>query len=74
MHGLVRTEDLGGPLPDGRRRCTTVDLDPTRRCSRELVARVGPDEIYNLGGLSSVARSWEEPGSPPGSTALAALT
>jgi GDPmannose 4,6-dehydratase len=27
-----------------------------------LVAAVGPDEVYNLGGISSVARSWQEPG------------
>ena len=26
-----------------------------------LVARVGPSEIYNLGGLTSVALSWQEP-------------
>jgi GDPmannose 4,6-dehydratase len=28
---------------------------------RALVARVGPREIYNLGGVSSVATSWREP-------------
>jgi GDPmannose 4,6-dehydratase len=28
---------------------------------RHLVAELSPDEIYNLGGISSVALSWQEP-------------
>jgi GDPmannose 4,6-dehydratase len=33
------------------------DLEATRA----LVTEVAPDEIYNLAGMSSVARSWDEP-------------
>ena len=36
----------------------TLDTTPAPRA---LVADVGPDELYNLGGVSSVARSWEDP-------------
>lgn len=28
---------------------------------RSLLVRIGPDEIYNLAAVSSVARSWQEP-------------
>ena len=34
-----------------------TDLDATRA----TVLEVAPDEVYNLAGLSSVARSWDEP-------------
>ncbi|HEX5089566.1 MAG TPA: GDP-mannose 4,6-dehydratase [Nocardioides sp.] len=35
-----------------------ADLDATRAS----ILEVAPDEVYNLAGLSSVARSWDEPG------------
>ncbi|WP_127781670.1 GDP-mannose 4,6-dehydratase [Rhodococcus sp. X156] len=37
-----------------------VDLRDAAGLSR-LVAETAPDEIYNLAGMSSVARSWQEP-------------
>lgn len=63
VHGLVHSEDLaaadfraghpaailhGGDL---------AESDVLRR----LVAEVEPDELYNLGGISSVAFSWDQP-------------
>ena len=38
-----------------------VDLDSAPDLLAGLVDRVGPDELYHLGGLSSVARSWDDP-------------
>ena len=63
VHALVRGEE-----PDGRPpravpagvHVHTVDLldgDPLQR----VVADVEPTELYNLGGLSSVALSWQQP-------------
>jgi GDPmannose 4,6-dehydratase len=63
IHALVRGEPSGpgetalpvevhqhiGDLADGRR-------------LEAVVADVAPEEIYNLGGISSVALSWREPG------------
>ena len=60
VHGLVRREDLDGPLPEGVV-VHEVDLDTEPADLAALVDRVGPDELYNLGGISSVARSWEDP-------------
>jgi len=37
--------------------CDLNDVDAVAR----LIAQVAPDEIYNLAGISSVARSWAEP-------------
>ena len=46
-----------------RERIVAHQLDTTDRdAMRDLLARLRPDEIYNLAGLSSVARSFEEPG------------
>jgi GDPmannose 4,6-dehydratase len=60
VHGLVRREDLGGPSPDGLV-VHEVDLDTDAERLVALVDHVGPDELYNLGGISSVAQSWEQP-------------
>jgi GDPmannose 4,6-dehydratase len=60
VHGLVRREDLGGSLPDGLV-VHEVDLGGPEQDLADLVERVAPDELYNLGGVSSVAQSWSEP-------------
>lgn len=60
VHGLVRREDLVDELPDGLV-VHELDLDSPPHLLAGLVERVGPDELYHLGGLSSVARSWEDP-------------
>lgn len=60
VHGLVRREDLGGALPEG---LVVHELDLGARADdlAALVDRVSPDELYNLGGISSVAHSWADP-------------
>ena len=58
VHALVRHDD-GAALPDGVRRHRGDLTDGAGMAA--LVAEVGPAEIYNLGGLSSVALSWEQP-------------
>ena len=73
VHGLVRTEDLGGLLPEGLV-VHEVDLDTDPHLLADLVTRVGPDELYNLGGLSSVARSWDDPLLTTRVNGVAALT
>ena len=73
VHGLVRREDLGGTVPEGLV-VHEVDLDTDPARLADLVDLVGPDELYNLGGVSSVARSWEEPLLTARVNALAALT
>ena len=60
VHGLVRREDLVDPRPQGLV-VHEMDLDTDPAELVALVDRVGPDELYNLGGISSVARSWEDP-------------
>jgi GDPmannose 4,6-dehydratase len=62
VHALVRDPDdalQAGALPADVRQ-HTGDLTDGRGLER-LVADVAPDEVYNLGGLSSVALSWQEP-------------
>ena len=51
-----------------------VDLDTDPDVLADLVARVAPDEIYNLGGISSVARSWDDPLLTTRVNGLAAVT
>ncbi|WP_082556455.1 GDP-mannose 4,6-dehydratase [Modestobacter sp. Leaf380] len=60
VHALVREGEERVPsLPDGVHRHTG---DLTRGADLEaLVAEVEPQEVYNLGGISSVALSWSEP-------------
>jgi GDPmannose 4,6-dehydratase len=63
VHALVRTEETApgesAPPPSVRRHLG--DLADGAGLEA-LVAGVEPTEIYNLGGLSSVALSWQEPG------------
>jgi GDPmannose 4,6-dehydratase len=60
VHGLVRTEDLAGSTPADLV-VHEADLDGPDAALVALIERVAPDEIYHLGALSSVARSWEDP-------------
>ena len=73
VHGLVRTEDLVDTLPEGLV-VHEVDLDTAPGGLASLVDRVGPDELYNLGGISSVARSWDDPVLTTRVNGVAALT
>ena len=63
VHALVRGEEPDGrpraSLPDGVHTHTADLLDGDRL--EAVVGEVEPTELYNLGGLSSVARSWQEP-------------
>jgi GDPmannose 4,6-dehydratase len=60
VHALVREAEAGtAPLPDVVHR-HIGDL-AVGSSLEALVADVRPTEIYNLGGLSSVALSWQEP-------------
>jgi GDPmannose 4,6-dehydratase len=62
VHGLVRPGDRVDEL---RARVPGVLLHEGDLADaaglRELVLRVRPDEIYNLGGIASVAQSWARP-------------
>lgn len=63
VHALLRgpaTHPGETPLPDQVHQHLGDLRDGPRLAA--LVADVAPDEIYNLGGISSVALSWEEPG------------
>jgi GDPmannose 4,6-dehydratase len=60
VHGLVRTEDLTGLVPAGMV-VHEAALDGPDAALIALIERIGPDEIYHLGALSSVAHSWEDP-------------
>ena len=73
VHGLVRSEDLGSTLPEGLV-VHELDLDTDPAVLGDLVARVAPDELYNLGGVSSVARSWQDPLLTTRVNGVAALT
>ncbi|HET6967844.1 MAG TPA: GDP-mannose 4,6-dehydratase, partial [Ornithinibacter sp.] len=73
VHGLIRHQDLGGPRPDGLV-VHEVDLDSEPGELVSLVDAVGPDELYNLGGISSVAHSWDDPLFTTRVNGLAALT
>jgi GDPmannose 4,6-dehydratase len=63
VHGLVHGHDEHAD--ELIRRCPQVvlhtgDLTDAERL-RALIAELGPDEVYNLGGISSVALSWQQP-------------
>ena len=63
VHGLVQLDDDAvAPLRESHPAVMlhTGDLADTEGL-RRLVANVEPDELYNLGGISSVAYSWEQP-------------
>lgn len=71
VHGVVRPGD-GLPAEPG---WTPHAVDLADRAGlRALVLRLAPDEVYNLGGISSVARSWSEPEATAELTGLAPLT
>jgi GDP-4-dehydro-6-deoxy-D-mannose reductase len=55
--GISRT----GALPDGVGQARAVDLTAADLV-REVVDDVSPEVIYHVAALSSVGRSWEEPG------------
>ena len=63
VHGLVtagdpQREDLAARVPQAR--LHVGDLRDAARLA-DLLADVDPDEVYHLGGPSSVAQSWAEP-------------
>ena len=63
VHGLVHAGDAG--LADLQARCPGVvlhegDLQDEASLGR-AVAAADPDEVYHLGGISSVAFSWQHP-------------
>ena len=60
VHGLVRAEDVEARTGPGVHQ-HVLDLSSPAPELRALVRDVAPNEVYNLGGLSSVARSWAEP-------------
>lgn len=64
VHGLVREQDRPAPSAAGPHlddaHLHVVDLTDTAALTG-LIKDIGPDEIYNLAGISSVARSWVEP-------------
>jgi len=59
VHGLVRA---GDPLPDRPELLTVHEGDLTDRVAlTALLDEIRPSQIYNLGGVSSVAFCWAEP-------------
>lgn len=76
VHGLVRPGDA--TLETLRAKCPEIVLHPgDLRDSgrlRALVKDLAPDEVYNLGGVSSVAQSWEQPILTAAVTGVAAAT
>lgn len=63
VHGLVRVpeelDEVRAVLPAEVALHVGDLADP--RTLTGLVREIGPDEVYNLGGISSVAFSWEHP-------------
>lgn len=71
---VIRPGERDGlPTRVGAIEVVEVDLREREQLSR-LVEQVGPNEIYNLGGLSSVAHSWAQPQLTAEVCGLAALT
>jgi GDPmannose 4,6-dehydratase len=62
VHGMVRDTADAAPVQLAFRGVVThaCDLNDVDAVAR-LIAKIAPDEIYNLAGISSVARSWAEP-------------
>lgn len=59
VHALLRADDEASPLPQG---VVGHMGDLTDGAALEaLVSGVEPHEVFNLGGISSVALSWSEP-------------
>jgi GDPmannose 4,6-dehydratase len=63
VHGLVHVDDAR--VAALSHRCPDVVLNDGDVLDgaglRRLVDEIEPDEVYNLAGISSVARSWQEP-------------
>jgi GDPmannose 4,6-dehydratase len=58
VHALAHPDDPAPEAPGVEKHAgDLLDLENTRR----LLVDLAPDEVYNLAGLSSVARSWDEP-------------
>lgn len=57
VHGVVKPDD---PLEAPEVQLHPADLRNARALAA-IVEVVAPDELYNLGGLTSVARSWDDP-------------
>lgn len=58
VHALAQPDDPAAAAPGVEMHSgDLLDLEKTR----QLVVDLAPDEVYNLAGLSSVARSWDEP-------------
>lgn len=72
VHALVLDHQAGKPLPEGVH-AHVGDLTDTTRL-RQVLGDVSPDEIYNLGGISSVALAWEQPDLVAHTNGVAALT
>lgn len=60
VHALVRSADRAAVVAADGVTAHVVDLTEHARL-RALLEDVEPTEVYNLGGISSVARSWSEP-------------
>jgi GDPmannose 4,6-dehydratase len=63
VHGVVRDadearDDFSHRAPDARLHSGNLE-DPARMAG--LVLELAPDAVFNLGGISSVARSWSDP-------------
>ncbi|MFI2103217.1 GDP-mannose 4,6-dehydratase [Isoptericola sp. NPDC019693] len=71
VHGLVREGEHPAGLP-GEVRLHTGDLGDAEGLAA-LVRRTAPDEVYNLGGISSVAYSWQHPVETAAVTGLGAV-
>jgi GDPmannose 4,6-dehydratase len=57
VHGVVKP---GDPLETSEVQLHPADLRDAQALAA-IVESVRPDELYNLGGLTSVARSWDDP-------------
>ncbi len=74
VHGLVRDPVTAGesPVPEGAHAHPGDLRDADAMVG--LIRSIAPDEIYNLAGISSVARSWAEPVATGTVSGLAAAT
>ena len=60
VHGMVRAEDHSHHDSPAVVTLHTGDLTDAPRMS-QLIGEIQPDAVFNLGGMSSVAKSWEQP-------------
>jgi GDPmannose 4,6-dehydratase len=71
VHGMTRSGDAPQQLPEPVIVHTGDLAERARLCS--LIEEVEPDTIFNLGGTSSVAASWQQPYETSISTGAAAI-